>query len=116
METYISKLDGARLYVGDVNLSAGDATELTRPLAECVARKMNILVVEPLRNGDVLIQEKSPNGKVGLMVIPRAEARCGMGVSNALHAKGVRLPRWVRYAIDLPVCPVVAYWREKSIR
>lgn len=116
MENYISQLAGARLLVGSADTEVGCATELVRPLAGCIASKMHVLVVEPLLNGDVLIQAKSPNGKAGLMVVPRKEARRSMGISNAMHAKDVQLPRWVRYALYEPSRPVVVYWREKSIR
>lgn len=116
METYIHELTGAHLYAGSVQTAVGAATELTRPLAGCIAKKMDTLAVEPLPNGDVLVQARNPEGKAGLLVVPCKEASSGMGVSNALHAKGARLPRWVRYAIDRPHHPVVVYWREKSIR
>lgn len=116
METYIHELTGAHLYVGSANIGAGEATELTRPLAGFIAKKMDTLVVEPLPNGDVLVQARNPEGKAGLLVVSRKEARQSMGVANALFDKGVRLPRWVRYAIDRPCHPVVVYWREKSIR
>jgi hypothetical protein len=116
METYIKELDGARLYVGDAETPVGKAVELIRPLAEFISKKMSVLVVEPLLNGDVLLQGRNSDGKPGLLVVPRKEARQCMGIANSLCEKGAHLPRWVRYAIDSPIRPVVIYWREKSIR
>lgn len=116
METYIRDLNGARLLVGSVETAVGCATELVRPLAGCIASKMHMLVIEPLFNGDVLVQGRNAKGKPGLLVVPRKAARRSMGISNALCEKDVHLPRWVRYAIDEPARPLVIYWRETSIR
>lgn len=116
MKNYISELKGALLLVGSAETEVGKATELVRPLAECVADRMHLLVVEPLPNGEVLCQGRCPAGKPGIRVVSRVDAHSGMGVANALYAAGVRLPRWAKYAVDQPSYPVVVYWREKSIR
>jgi hypothetical protein len=116
METYIHELTDARLYVGSAQTAVGEATELARPLAGCVACKLHTLVVEPLPNGDVLLQSRHPDGKLGLLVVSCEDARLSMGIANVLCDKGVHLPRWVRYAIDAPSRPTVIYCRKKSIR
>lgn len=111
MENYIYGLAGARLYIGSAETPVGKAIELTLPLEWRVSNRMNTLVVVPHPNVYV-IQGTWSDGKVIALGVSREVGCSDMGIATALQAKGVRLPRWVRYAIDAPNHPVVVYWKS----